>query len=102
MAVDKRVRNEIETALQCLNFKFASILRASYALNVVVISKHNVNQDCCAGGVDDGALNATTVAMLCSDSQNFRQSANVTYCPMRHWESGDRMAPLTRHSLSNN
>eukprot|EP00965_Chrysotila_dentata_P041814 1387056-Pleurochrysis_carterae.AAC.1 len=23
------------------------------------------------------------------DSQRFRYSANVTYCPIRHWESGD-------------
>eukprot|EP00965_Chrysotila_dentata_P202450 6181133-Pleurochrysis_carterae.AAC.2 len=33
-------------------------------------------------------------------SQNFRYSVNVTYFPIRHWESGDRMAPLTQHSPS--
>eukprot|EP00965_Chrysotila_dentata_P064043 2120780-Pleurochrysis_carterae.AAC.1 len=32
------------------------------------------------------------------DSQNFRHSASETYSPIiRHWESGDRMAPLTQH-----
>eukprot|EP00965_Chrysotila_dentata_P188521 6172785-Pleurochrysis_carterae.AAC.2 len=35
-------------------------------------------------------------------SQNFRYSLNVTYCPIRPWESGDRMAPLIRHSPSTN
>eukprot|EP00965_Chrysotila_dentata_P258237 6213153-Pleurochrysis_carterae.AAC.2 len=34
------------------------------------------------------------------DSQNFRQPANMTYSPICHWESGDRMAPLIRHSPS--
>eukprot|EP00965_Chrysotila_dentata_P098141 3245064-Pleurochrysis_carterae.AAC.1 len=34
------------------------------------------------------------------DSQNFRHSASVPYCPIRHWESGDRMTPLTQHSPS--
>eukprot|EP00965_Chrysotila_dentata_P062007 2054691-Pleurochrysis_carterae.AAC.1 len=32
------------------------------------------------------------------DSQNLRHSASVTYSPVRHWESGDRMVPLIRHS----
>eukprot|EP00965_Chrysotila_dentata_P227354 6195963-Pleurochrysis_carterae.AAC.2 len=32
------------------------------------------------------------------DLQNFRPSASVTYSPIRHWESGDRTALLTRHS----
>eukprot|EP00965_Chrysotila_dentata_P236930 6201602-Pleurochrysis_carterae.AAC.1 len=30
-----------------------------------------------------------------SSCRIFRQSASVTYSPIRHWESGDRMAPLT-------
>eukprot|EP00965_Chrysotila_dentata_P193418 6175752-Pleurochrysis_carterae.AAC.2 len=34
------------------------------------------------------------------DSQNFPISASVTYGPIRHWESGDRMASLTQHSPS--
>eukprot|EP00965_Chrysotila_dentata_P085236 2812733-Pleurochrysis_carterae.AAC.1 len=34
------------------------------------------------------------------DSQNFRHAANVAYSPICHWESGDRMAPLIRHSPS--
>eukprot|EP00965_Chrysotila_dentata_P257468 6212896-Pleurochrysis_carterae.AAC.1 len=33
-------------------------------------------------------------------SQNFRHSASVTYSPIRHWESGDRVAPLIQHSPS--
>eukprot|EP00965_Chrysotila_dentata_P177537 5864710-Pleurochrysis_carterae.AAC.3 len=31
---------------------------------------------------------------------SFRHSASVTYSPICHWESGDRMAPLTQHSSS--
>eukprot|EP00965_Chrysotila_dentata_P254903 6212031-Pleurochrysis_carterae.AAC.8 len=37
---------------------------------------------------------------MASELQNFRHSASVTYCPIRHWESGDKMAPLTHHSPS--
>eukprot|EP00965_Chrysotila_dentata_P227276 6195902-Pleurochrysis_carterae.AAC.1 len=32
--------------------------------------------------------------------QNFRHFASVAYNPIRHWESGDRMAPLIQHSPS--
>eukprot|EP00965_Chrysotila_dentata_P187273 6172021-Pleurochrysis_carterae.AAC.1 len=36
-----------------------------------------------------------------TDSQNFsHSSASVTYCPIRHWGSGNRMALLTQHSPS--
>eukprot|EP00965_Chrysotila_dentata_P201758 6180735-Pleurochrysis_carterae.AAC.2 len=38
------------------------------------IYRHSVNQGCCAGGVDDGALNATTMAVLCG-CQQWRRSA---------------------------
>eukprot|EP00965_Chrysotila_dentata_P077197 2548720-Pleurochrysis_carterae.AAC.1 len=34
------------------------------------------------------------------DSQNYRHSASMKYSPIRHWERGDRMAPLTQHSPS--
>eukprot|EP00965_Chrysotila_dentata_P228129 6196421-Pleurochrysis_carterae.AAC.2 len=33
-------------------------------------------------------------------AMNFRHYASVTYSPVRHWESGERMAPLTQHSPS--
>eukprot|EP00965_Chrysotila_dentata_P124085 4101252-Pleurochrysis_carterae.AAC.1 len=36
------------------------------------------------------------------DSHIFRYSVNVTYCLIRHWESGDRMVPLIQHSPSTN
>eukprot|EP00965_Chrysotila_dentata_P263124 6214768-Pleurochrysis_carterae.AAC.9 len=38
------------------------------------------------------------------DSQNFHYFVIVTHVPLaiRHWESGDRMDPLVRHSPSTN
>eukprot|EP00965_Chrysotila_dentata_P019270 641585-Pleurochrysis_carterae.AAC.1 len=39
-----------------------------------------------------GRQRPTAPVQLACDSQNFRHSANVTYIPICHWESGDRMA----------
>eukprot|EP00965_Chrysotila_dentata_P039648 1317856-Pleurochrysis_carterae.AAC.1 len=48
------------------------------------------------------SLGARRLQRRVADSQNFRQPANVTSCPICHWECDDRMAPPTRHSPSNN